>query len=609
MNSKTTEKTTVFYLSTLPGAGKTHWATTEMARRILNKERITLFVGPTLRLLKEVKSKLLEKTKKPDRIHLVDSNHGNVPSQVAQLLDMYVPDDAPKVFSPVEKGSVILMTHEAFLRLPPKVDKSKLSVIFDEARKFVVQMAPLGLKYNTKELELFRKMLKESGKTIKRNGKETQFTHLKLDKVPKYFKDMTASDAMKRQYPVMLGLMDEATNPNVDVYVYKDKRAKKQWSFQKVIMPARIFHGFKEMIIMAAFLHDSQMWHFLSISPEIQLIDITRSKYADKVNKIMKGQATKLIERFKAMTILPLTRQEQQLSINRLNYGILTPDNVSGRLRVEIEQLGVKSTKDIYMAYSQAGIRKANPKSSQAIDLIEDNGGLFHPFNWYTKIALEIIKRLKAAGKLKGKPLAACNKDFEHIIDNNPVFERISTQSHGLNTHMKSNCVYYAAGIQPNNQTKSLFNTLLPRYDINKDYLADSCVQCVTRSSVRDKDSKDKVYVILPDLHLAKLLYEKMEYHPKINLSVADRFNMVAFTTLLEDRQAPANKKPPLPPDEVKVRKKEATQRWTNDNKELARLRNKRTYWSKKKGKEAKAAIQDIEKQIAKLVQAKRKRL
>jgi hypothetical protein len=576
--------TKIHYLSVEPGVGKTKWAVLEMARRIEEQEDgLTYYVAPTVSLIDETYHHLVKKVlvENPEKWIRRASSKGSLSHiTVARQIDLFINGGVYEgvTYNKSKPGTVILMTHEAFINLPANFKKDNVSVIFDEARKFMAKMRPVHLT-NPKENRHFSKILKANSKPLlNAEGKPTAFRRFFLDMSPSKFLALLSSSNGKEQFTNIKTLLEAARNPDVDVYVL-NATAKQPNAFYKVIIPSRVFQGFKEVILMAAYLEDSQMWHFLKGARGFTLINLLhQGPYQAQIIDLLETRIEQIDRRFAAVTILPLTLQNRLLSMTRLGTGIMVPEAKMLSLKVKLESLKVTKTKRLISLLDPSHGTVVTPPEQEALDLLHKYKVTTGPFAWYCNMAALVIAQLKKQGKLVGKPLAACNNDFKDILDNDyPVFHRISTNSHGQNKYMRSNTLFFTAAINPSNSDAALYKALLPDYNYANDYVADACVQCVTRLSVRDVNCKDKVYVILPDMALSKLLLAKLKDRPSLNPYVATRLGMTSFSRL----STTVERKARLTPTELVTNKKDSYTKWKKSNQELARLNPRKTYYTK----------------------------
>ena len=345
---------------------------------------------------------------------------------------------------------------------------------------------------------------------------------------------------------------------------------------------------------MSAFLRDSQMWHFLKENGKnVELIDIRREgPYRNDVSRVLYKRSEAISKNFELITIIPLTRQKEVVSLSRYSKGILVPEPAEFVLKMALEKQGYFKTKDVMHLMANQDNIVLTERNNKALAAIKKYGAILNVFDWYCKTAIKVVDNIKRWGKLKGKPLAVANRKFkldEFILTNYPRFSVIPIQSHGVNEYMNNNCIFFAAAINPDRESKHLYAALLPDYDFALDHVADACVQCVTRLSVRDTESKNRVYVIVPDMAMANFLRTKLDGIPSIDTTVANHYKMTAFNNLNKDRVIKEKRKKTTP-EEKALASEARAKKWREGNRKLASARALKSRYKKQlltlKGKE-----------------------
>ncbi len=150
-------------------------------------------------------------------------------------------------------------------------------------------------------------------------------------------------------------------------------------------------------------------------------------------------------------------------------------------------------------------------------------------------------------------------------------FQHVIADPMGLNTYRDRNFMAYLSARNPTPEVAALFRALIPSYSADDDYAGDSAVQAVTRLSVRDQYSSDRVYIVVPDLGLARILQRKLSVHhadgepmeaedqdgAKINLFFAKKLDYVDVLSS-------------IPRDETASRRSQATTQKTDYVEELS---------------------------------------
>lgn len=606
-------KTDIHYLSSLPGVGKTKLAVKMMRKHLRGDDGVIFYVAPTIDLLVEVRGNIekgLDKAlKKKVRLVVGNDSGRSVQLRVSKLMSGHKSEE--ERVRRIPGGGILLMTHEGFLTLEDELPrKDETTVIFDEARKFTAKMKPIKLA-SDKERRMFARLVEEnSTPLLDRMDRETGFQKFSLDEWPRNLKQMTESSASRKKYAELYEVVESATNFRTDLYV-RASSANSNYHFYEVIIPSRVFDGFKNVILMAAFLEDSQMWHLLQNSSQIRLRPLHRLEGWEHCQFMFNEANRKILERFAKVCIFPLTRQTTPLSMTRMNNAILVPTNRKDEIKLHLEGLGIESTRDLIDQAKRMSERDPTKAEKSALKYLKQFGAKFDSFVWYLKAANKFIESLKEDGKVEDRVLVVVNdRNAKYTDTKYPDWLRISSVSHGLNKFMSSNTIVFAAALNPEPDLAILYRALLPGYDFTKDHLADSCVQSVTRLCVRDTDSEVVAYVILPDSAMAELLRQKMLDEPSIVNRAAHDLNMTALSTLNVRRTRVL-----LSEEERQIRRKKSNEKksvkWRAEdhNKKLASLRASRSRFKRlldaahpDKAKSFKRKLLEVQERIDNLV-------
>lgn len=626
-------KTTIYYLNVLPGVGKTTWAITEMCLRMQAKELITLYVAPTLNLLKQVRNDLLAlaetQMKSPQKlIRLIESesNSGGYGSwmSVSEKLHLSL-EGGTSVFdgkgikprSKAPLGTIIFITHEAFLKRA-KIDKTNVAVIFDEARKFVTRPEEIMLK-SPEEEKWFSKLLVEGSVPLSySDGTPTEFNKVVRAKIPKTLNKKLKSTDARLQFKEITAITTIIKNPDIDLYVSTNEKKwrRTKFRFHQVVIPTNIFIGFKEVILMSAFLKDSQMWHFLELNPDVELVDIQlEGPYVWAVNRSIFQRSKQIKNKLTLVTIIPLTRQNNLTSITRYDNGLLVPEHAEFILKLALEKEGYTDTKDVLRLLNSRDHLVLTPKIKRVLTMLDEYGVKQDAFDWYCQTALKVVNNLAKAGKIKRKPLAVANvkggRDI-YVRTNYPQFEVIPLSNQGMNIYQKHNCMFFSAALNPDRESQHLYRALLPKYNFALDHVAEACVQSATRLSIRDTSSTQRNYIIVPDLAMANLLRQKLRDEPSINMEVANCYQLTAFTNLNKARVSVTPRVKFETTEQKQSAIKDKHVKWRKENLSLARLRSRRNYYLKQleidgSNAKAKSRIEDLDREIKDLLAKKSK--
>ncbi len=372
--------TRIHYINTLPGVGKTHWIMDQIERFIHTHltgdqqarqrlPRAVLYVAPTHQLLDQQATVLLRRldaslppavlkrfdaTAQDWLIHWNASLLGKTTAQRQADIDLPVRDGVLRC----RPGTVIFMTHEAFLRLPysdnekaaPSIRSAGIGVFFDEARQVLTPsdkgsiLLPAGLVY---ELAKYRPVSPGSSYHELRLRPEIGNLNNAMDIARAYFSSMTRGTQR-----ALTELVEALTNSRYAVYSYFPKQLREdldtlsrgvwsdsstadvsaewktrlhKYSTFKLLLPRRIFASYRSVVIASAWLEHSQLFHMLKRQKDVELVDITH-KLHDKRDPVTGKRRIDLIRRrLSKVTIVPLLNDDAPVSKSQLSLILCSP--------------------------------------------------------------------------------------------------------------------------------------------------------------------------------------------------------------------------------------------------------------------------------------------
>lgn len=511
----------VRYISGIPGIGKTRWAILRMTECLDSEKGIILYVSPTGDLLGEVYRQLIEaRPGRANRVYNIYGDHvqsGSVVSTLKLRLTGGI-NQLGVQYKAAPQGSIFLVTHEGFIRVTSPFPRAKeLEVIFDESRKCVAQGKVLNFSSLEQQQALEECLIFDKDATVGSFSKVTSQPGAWVT-----FKNLSAERGCKlthTQTSIFQNFFALTRNPRVDIYIGGRANSKKtSFNTFEVMLPSKVFEGFKRVTLLSAYFEDSQMYHLLK-QQNIRLTDITF-----EVPEYSRRRGL-LIERYKQVTLVSLTPQEISLSLSsQLGFMI---DFKYADIFDKLKEAGISTPKElralreIYLD-SNAGRDKRYHK---ALDILAEHKEhlVTSPVMWMLQESRKIIRNWMARYHIKKvkKPLLVLNKRIasfalQHDADAFDNFELISTSVHGLNKYSNRNVIAFLAAINPTPDLIRLYRTLLPEYDFEKDHVADICVQCACRLSVRDTEAVEPVLVITPDHRINGLLYDRLYKSPSL---------------------------------------------------------------------------------------------
>lgn len=298
------------YVDAMPGSGKTELFVRTAASLLSERTPTTnlVYVAPTIRLLVEAYLRVLRHPLYPKgthrRIHLVASpgivystlennlhptlHKGSPAVTLNELLGLVDPSEGVPSVDPIEPGSIILTTHESFVRVNYE-DLSgnnfailrRTDVIFDEARHCILESRVLRDVSNealTNIAKSFRLDLINPPTTVPKEKasswcvysiteaptrerlRET-FGVKNWGSIPKAVRELrsavAACDSGRAGVYVLSGarIKTVSASPNKDAVV----------SLFTVLRPTGLFDHYRDVILTSAFFKDSQMYHFLKM--------------------------------------------------------------------------------------------------------------------------------------------------------------------------------------------------------------------------------------------------------------------------------------------------------------------------------------------------------
>lgn len=637
---------TIHYFDAYPGVGKTEVALEYMIKEA--RRKVCLYVAPRIALLKEVKERLLRKAKSmyeegdlsEVQYQRIVSNH---PSK-RKLFIVEIGNSRSKTLGELLKdevetarpGDIIFCTHENFVRNGRfERDHDEIVVVFDEARKMVLERKDQRIVVTREQKEVLFKVLDPYRIPVYINGGEgantQKYSGFSRFSVPpederKVLRESrallheTSGDTGVDTSPdsAFRELLSDVCNERMDVYLKiplnleamlsekpsfaeQQRGIKEKQSVFQVISPARMFEGFHHVLVLSAYFRQSQIYHLLknyhNIHPEKRKVfDLVPVELSAEQQESVEERRSCIEDRFRKVRIYPILDKEQKVSSRNLDLSCLVPRDGLEEFLVKVERSfkipreriysilsgGPATKKGESSAYLAAKIREvANrivgepPKNNRYFKRV----GFAEPIAGYfnlSQYAFAVIANGASLEKLNcvlGRPLISVNKKHKELFDSLPppdgamghgsvhgpqrtiqvisdlisnpsqeelersaqialsqekesrvrraderkigltMFDYVMADPMGLNTYRDRNFIAYLSARNPTPEVASLFKAIIPSYNADDDYAGDSAVQAVTRLSVRDANAGEYVYIIVPDLGLARILQRKLSRH------------------------------------------------------------------------------------------------
>jgi len=550
---------TIHYLSSLPGGGKTHWAIRVIQNRIRTGSGVTIYTAPTHKLLDEIGHKIrmgVDPALHPRIFKINDdlkkSLGLNTLREVAKVLMRAVSKsirinniEVPKL----ERGTVIMMAHETFLRLDSGYkengksllpNRKRVSVIFDEAQKCVLQSEQMILPPELEgvlskflplqELHEARTPIEIKSKLTRKeldDALQSYVAQYRLTpKVDRMFKDLKR--VMEHVYGSAVRVMGQAQ--------YNPRTCTLQ--LQTVLDPARVFYGWKTVTIMAARLENTQMFHMLRLSGyepldgedndlferRIQDIDCPIHLEQKRVPSIQ-IQERALRRAWSQAYITYASAGQSKLSMGLLDNGIVVRpepgDNLdlwsSGLMELNAAPgAGLKPNilrnliRGIAKVKGYSGTSRFRTNNEDLIAYIKTLPDLqpYTPIQYLLKRSVDINRAWnKAQGNYDPTPLLATinvgdgsyEREAELLKFGADDIIFVPFKSQGSNAYIEHHVFAFLASVNPHPGAKTVMEALCPSYNSDLDHLVDQAVQSLTRSSIRVPDMDAYRLLILPD--------------------------------------------------------------------------------------------------------------
>jgi len=551
----------IYFVSAVPGAGKTYWAINKILEQAAKKNSIVMYVAPTHQLLKEVFNAL--RAKGPEDLRATIISHGYFKGAVQSLMAKLVGGARGynNRHARVRLGAVILLTHEAFIRIPVIPRSEEIVVFFDEARKLVTTA-------NVKTNEtIFEKIGEKQILTLEKMQNSSFFkVHSELSSSTLNRLKRLANT--KNMYSINLAI--RANNKRVEIFV--DKYAR---NIFEVVLPSKMFQGFKKVCLLGADFENSQMRHILE-NENFELVRLPAN--------ISKEREKLLFGRYKNTVIYPLASTDKPISKYAL-AGVMVKDTSKQVLLEKIIKAGstVREEATIVNNHDNDTL-KDDLETSIVWKYYKKGLVITNVFAYYYDSAVSAAKKLDGLQEcdfFKQRPLLVANKGYgaeykkdRDFPDNADYAEedqrntglstiRLPGNPQGLNGFMKHSTMIYLMAVNPPPPLIKFLRAYLPNYSYEKDYAGSNALQAVTRTSIRDVKSTKTVRIIVSDFGVARIIKGMLGDAPTISPKfVGD------FVPLLGDSKPRELKDP----EEVAKNQVAAKKRWREQNRELSAL-------------------------------------
>lgn len=544
--------TQIKYADLLPGFGKTYQALTLMETHVLNGKDFMLYVGPTHNLLRQVKKDLESKIKESnpnlrikDYLYHIDSNVSTTEIPVADEVRLRLTgtkfDDGVRV-GQVKEGSILFITHAAFIGLKHKFKtRHRTRVIFDEARKCSLDDGSYTIPVEAWQLLEGSYLTFDKDKAYNTHSKVKFLTdEFNLDRFAVKAQKLGAN---RRQMNHLTHLLKNSNSANLELYIkLGDYRKGKQWvSLHTVLVPALMFAGFKDVLLLSAFFESSQMYHML-YRHDINNPNIPDSQKCLCLSqfKFDAGRTEPMMARYRALRITYIFDEEFTLSKSLLSRGIIIRNDNWDKKEFEDAFISWEKARDttkavplrkiLKLGFEKSKLLKDLPGIKDVMNLLplSKKFSMMHPLAFMSLQASQLSDAWYKKLKEEKKPLLiSCNVSGGSTEDTNRHWTKIVRPvvkdaklvpffCQGLNSFQTYHTLAFLAAINVKPMVKSLMESLCPGYDPHMDYALDQATQTAMRISVRDAECETRPLVIVPSRRLAVELAKHMRNLPKV---------------------------------------------------------------------------------------------
>jgi len=591
---------TIKYVSAPPGTGKTNAAIQFMRQHILKGAHrknpgFIFYVAPTTELLNQTLANL-EKSLKNRKYHqYIQGAYGTVATRDKQIRNIvHAILDGAEVSSlgsgAFPQGSVLFLTHATFIKLRKHPLFQKVTVIFDEARKWaeltdVIQMDPAVEEFFNSLFtlhpldkgsvsQLVPKALPHKGmlRLLKTKGTAKEF-----GKIEELYRDLTPSsdDPVRMQ---VYGLMEGVG----------EKRR-----MVRVTIPSHPFVGFKDVFILSADFETSQMNHLL-MKEQCILKDVT----FDFLNKHTKGGYLKALQsverRYSQLTLVPLLNTSSMSSKYLLDGGLVLPSEhmLDFQARMNEYSISTRNLRDISEAIKRPNINRATMDASHRhmLEYMLKIDCHLDVLKWQVSASHKVAKRWlkKHPEASSGVPgLMLVNKGYDTYKLDSELYQYLDIgRVEGQNGYRDRSVVTFLAAVNPNPILGKVLSWMLPNYDAHEDFVVDKAIQSIGRGNIRDQKCDLPMLAIVSSRGLAMRILHRMKGYPQIDLSITEKLgNYIPWSTN-EARSASAAGEEYTPDSTDAEKTKQRMRRYLENpiNVKLSTARSLRSRWKKRLG-------------------------
>lgn len=560
----------VKYVSLPPGAGKTT-AAIEMMRQHLTGDlklaktpKYIFYVAATVELLNQTAQRLqkaVRSKKLRSKIRIAyhdpkDKDRLSVQQQVPNILGGRTNDG--KSSQPFTSGSILFITHEAFLMLSQSYNRmyAHTLVVFDEARKWADMESPIVMDDGA--VEFFDKLF-----IVKPKGRAHAvgcISEIEATKFPEN-KKVEALQGCGKKAARSFKALDElhtalSRHPDAPmrmrVYAFFEKgkgNSAGSTILIQVKLPSFPFIGFLDVFILSADFTTSQMFYFFEDEGTRVLNNsqwFMDTFHPDGYKKVVR-RAT---ERYDYVDIVALNTDPEPPAISKYKMGgLMIPRSrlvKLGDLMADLDLSGGDALKAINRVRHPL---KYTPSSDdkRLVSALRKMGAQTDMLKWFVAASHRVVRAWRKRNPSSKPALMFLNKDFKDKMDVDPsLFHQLNhAETVGDNRWHESNAVVFLAAINPKPKLDILLRARLGHlgYDPKEDFIVDKVIQATGRGNIRTHGIKNRMLIVVPTEGLAQRvgarLNERSTYHSNVTERLGNLVswnnNMFASMSLEED--------------------------------------------------------------------------
>ncbi|WP_322073596.1 DEAD/DEAH box helicase family protein [Burkholderia cepacia] len=492
------------YISVPPGTGKTTAALAYIAdhvrRGMAEEVGYVFYVAPTVNLLRQSYTNLTKLLPSHEMLFMATSGGKTgrtVADKIAGILN-----GSDQYAMPFLPGSVLFLTHTAFLGLRDNAKFADTTVFFDESRKWVDSPKRVDLANGGKEAfeDLFDRMPIGDG----------QISEM-IPRIPTAPARLRISD--------LEALHKIATQGRAKCFCTQIGTHTSRPQLVTLTLPSQPFAGFKEVYVMSADFETSQMYHLFR-HEGYEPINRTAT-FMDKwlPGGFMAAQVA-IERRYSALTLVPLLDTKAMPSKYQAQYGVAVPvDSLTQfKERMEAAHIGTARLRDL-VAYKRDPIafntlvKPLEQKFLKQMDEMQCNLDLI---GWLLASTEGVAQNWWSANSLPESGLLILNEDAGRL-ENLSGFDTLGLgMVEGRNDFQDCTVVAFHAAVNPDPVISRMLNMLLEStgYDSDEDYVTDKAIQSIGRGIIRNRGVDTTMLAIVPTVGLAERIKARMGYYP-----------------------------------------------------------------------------------------------